>query len=87
MSRIGIIDTSVLYSNFRDGGEATLSPPVRPKRGIKPKKTTEKETAPLEKDNEDDNKVSFDHEAFSCAVQNILGIYLTDNLLYREGLK
>ncbi|XP_046659614.1 protein ecdysoneless [Homalodisca vitripennis] len=49
--------------------------PVRPRRGIKAKK----KAVPAEKDNEDDNRVSFDHEAFSCAVQNILDFVVPED--------
>uniref|UniRef100_A0A1B6M0R2 Uncharacterized protein n=1 Tax=Graphocephala atropunctata TaxID=36148 RepID=A0A1B6M0R2_9HEMI len=57
----------------QDNGVAEA--PVRPKRGVRPKKRA---VVP-EKDNEDDNRVSFDHEAFSCAVQNILDFVVPED--------
>jgi hypothetical protein len=55
-------------------------PPVRPKRGIKKRKGKGVSFATDVKFSEEGtsspgsaNKISFDPEAFSCAVQNILG--------------
>lgn len=46
--------------------------PIRPKRGIKPRKSIPNGDVPAD-DDDDSNKINFDHESFSCAVQNILG--------------
>lgn len=54
-------------------GESS-SPPVRPPRGVKPKKTVAMD---VDADDDDSSRVNFDHEAFSCAVQNILGSLFT----------
>ena len=50
--------------------------PLRPKRGVK-KQGTKDEPVPRDEDN---NRISFDQEAFSCAVQNILGICISSHL-------
>ena len=55
----------------------TENPPVRPKRGIK--KIKGKATESVKNCEEgtsspsSGNRINFDQEAFSCAVQNILG--------------
>uniref|UniRef100_A0A1B6D498 Uncharacterized protein n=1 Tax=Clastoptera arizonana TaxID=38151 RepID=A0A1B6D498_9HEMI len=62
------------FPNSEQGESST--PPIRPKRGIKLKKSV----SPVEeKDKEDDSKVSLDQEAFSCAVQNILDFVVPED--------
>lgn len=60
---------------YRMGDE---SPPVRPKRGVKKGKPTVKFPAmeeELSSSPANNGKINFNPEAFSCAVQNILGMY------------
>ncbi|XP_054288153.1 protein ecdysoneless-like isoform X1 [Macrosteles quadrilineatus] len=65
--------SSVDGAEFPQDSLAMDSPPVRPRRGVKPRKANSATTSTSrEKESEEDNRVSFDPDSFSCAVQNIL---------------
>ncbi|XP_075224302.1 ecdysoneless cell cycle regulator [Lycorma delicatula] len=56
-------------------GESS-APPVRPPRGVKPKKAVAMD---VDADDDDSSRVNFDHESFSCAVQNILDFVVPED--------
>ena len=66
-----------MYYRIDDTQGETAIPPVRPKRGIKKGKGKALESAKNSEESTSssntENRINFDQEAFSCAVQNILG--------------
>lgn len=68
------------FSGDKETSNTAETPPVRPKRGIKKVKGKGVTFATEVKNSEEGtsspgsgNRISFDPEAFSCTVQNILG--------------
>lgn len=68
------------FSGNQETSDTTETPPVRPKRGIKKGKGKGVIFATEVKNSEEgtsspgsENRISFDPEAFKCAVQDILG--------------
>ncbi|PSN41240.1 hypothetical protein C0J52_13435 [Blattella germanica] len=75
------------FPSIREDETRTESPPVRPKRGIKKGKKKGvsfaaealKSSSGETSSRSSENKINFDQEAFSCAVQNILDFVIPED--------
>ncbi|KAJ9592776.1 hypothetical protein L9F63_015554 [Diploptera punctata] len=71
------------FPRINETREETESPPVRPKRGIKKLKSRSIDSVKNAEEGTSspgaENKINFDQEAFSCAVQNILDFVIPED--------